>query len=148
MNTLFQTITTGTSDDNADDKVVQMSMPATVKKQSKIIIRDLELIMSIGILDEEKEQKQKVIINLELEVKPNPDWKQDNIDAVISYADIIAEIEQMAQREHINLVETFAEQIAEICFYHNEVMAATIRVDKPDIIDNTASVGVELSVQR
>lgn len=148
MNTLFQTITNRGEQTNDDDKIVQMSSPSIVQKTSKIIVKDLELMMFIGVLDSEKEEKQKVIVNLVLNVVQNENWKCDSIDSVVSYADIIERIGLMAEGPHIHLVETFAEQIGEMCFSFPDILGATIRIEKPDIIANTASVGVEISISR
>lgn len=147
MNTLFQTVTNRDIQDD-ENKIVQISPASILKKSSKIVIKDLELMMFIGVFDAEKEQKQKVIVNLNLEVVPNENWKNDNIDDVVSYADIIERIRLMAEKTHINLVETFAEQIVEMCFGFADIMGVLVRVEKPDIINDARSVGVEISVTR
>ncbi|NCO03198.1 MAG: dihydroneopterin aldolase [Alphaproteobacteria bacterium] len=147
MNTLFQTITN--RDIQGDEnKIVHISPSAALKKSSKIIIKDLELIMFIGVFDAEKEQKQKVIVNITLEVAPNENWKNDSIQDVVSYADIIERVRFMAEKAHIHLVETFAEQIVETCFAFSEIIGVVVRVEKPDIIHDARSVGVEISVSR
>jgi 7,8-dihydroneopterin aldolase/epimerase/oxygenase len=45
---------------------------------------------------------------------------------------------------HVNLVETLCEKIASACLKDRRVLAARIRVEKPDIIPNARSVGVEI----
>lgn len=139
MNSLFQTVTSRSENDD----VVPFSSTKT-KKTSKIFIKDLELDMFIGILEEEKHSKQRVLVSVEMNVAPNEQWQKDSIDDVVSYADIIERIEMIANSGHINLVETFAEKIADACMSVNEVLNARISVQKPDIIDNASSVGVEI----
>ncbi len=113
-------------------------------RSDKIIIRDLTLTMSVGIHAFEKVNLQRVIVSLEITVAPNPQWNDDDINTVLSYADIVGEIEGIAQSTHMNLVETFAERIAQSVLAHNEAIDVRVRVEKPDIIDNVAGIGVEI----
>ncbi len=101
--------------------------------------------MLIGTLEHEINQKQRVIVDIELDVIPNTKWREDDLNNVVSYADIITDIELLAAQKHIHLVETFAEMIIEKCFENPKIVAATVGVQKPDIIDNVASVGVKIT---
>ena len=57
-------------------------------------------------------------------------------------------VEQIIADGHINLVETLCEKIAAACLKDKRVMAARVRVEKPNIIKNARSVGVEIERQR
>lgn len=147
MNSLFKTITGGTG--QAENENVSSMVPAlAVNTCSKILIHDLELMMSIGVLDHEKVERQRVIVNVDLKVEPNKQWQKDEIADVVSYADMIERIEMIAAAGHINLVETFAERIGEAALSFPSVLSARINVQKPDIIKNTKSVGVEIFIDK
>ena len=45
-------------------------------------------------------------------------------------------------------METLAERIAEACLTDTRVQAARVRVEKPEVIPNAASVGVEIERDR
>ena len=49
---------------------------------------------------------------------------------------------------HVNVVETMAEKFAEACLKEKRVLAARVRIEKPDIIPNAKSVGVEIERSR
>ncbi len=111
----------------------------------KIIIRDLRIKMSIGIYEHEKSRLQTVIINVTLNVSTNHNAPLEDIEEVVSYEDIIKEIEKLADNRHYNLVERFAEDIADMCLKHaRKIQSVDVRIEKPDIIENTASVGVQI----
>lgn len=110
----------------------------------KIIIRDMTVMMSVGIHAFEKVNLQRVIINAEISVPQNQKWKTDDIENVLSYAEIVEEIETIARTQHINLVETLAETIAATVMAHQQAIDVRVRVEKPDIIDNVAGIGVEI----
>jgi dihydroneopterin aldolase len=113
-----------------------------------VIIRDLSLMMSVGINDFEKTKQQRVIINVEIGVEPNNGAQSDNISDVLSYADIIIDIERIAYGQHFNLVETLAEQIADSILKYPQALHARIRAEKPDVFIHAAGVGVEIFRQK
>ncbi|HLF21542.1 MAG TPA: dihydroneopterin aldolase, partial [Aestuariivirga sp.] len=57
---------------------------------------------------------------------------------------VVKKVEAIVARGHVNLVETLAELFAEACLKDKRVMAARVRIEKPDIIRNARSVGVEI----
>lgn len=109
----------------------------------QIFIRDLTLEMSAGIYDHEKENKQRVIVNVVLDVEKNTN--PQGIDDVVSYEDIANEIINLSVQKHYDLLEEFAENIARACLNVPLVQTASIQLEKPDIIENTKSVGVKIN---
>jgi len=61
---------------------------------------------------------------------------------------VVKKVEAILAEGHINLVETLCEKIAAACLKDRRVMAARVRVEKPDIIPNARSVGVEIERTR
>ena len=141
MNTLFKTVTSS----SGDTQVVSLQA-VNANESQEIIIRDLELMMSIGVLESELKNKQRVIVNAEISVMDTA--SSDDISSVVSYADIIEQIKEIAQEGHINLVETFARKIINACFEDNRIQAVTVSIDKPDIMSDVRSVGVRLASKR
>ncbi len=145
MNSLFQTVTSRCKHKRrATDNVVPFS-DNNQEVTQKIFIKDLELDMFIGVFDEEKKQKQRVIISAELCITPNQNWQADNISDVISYADVISTIEAVTSQGHINLVESVAENILQECMKSSSVLSMSVKVEKPDIFDHARSVGTEIT---
>lgn len=151
MNSLFKTVTDSASPSQLtaqdDDKsVVSFQSPQVLEQ--KIFIKNLELEMSIGVMELEKSKMQRVIVDAELTVIPPSDWKQDDISNVVSYTDVIEIIKALSKNSHVELAETFAEMIIEDCFKEVSVIAATVSVEKPDIIDGDTKVGARISRQK
>ena len=109
-----------------------------------VFVRDLDLMASIGIYDVEKRAPQRIVINIDLSVKEGDGPKDDEIGHVVSYEIIVKKVEAILDEGHINLVETLCEKIAAACLRDRRVMAARVRVEKPDVIANARSVGVEI----
>ena len=115
-----------------------------VRKIRHVFIRDLVIGCSIGIYTHEKEHEQRVRINLDLAVSEGDHLINDDIRNVISYEDMAQGVEAIIAAGHINLVETLAENIAEMCLQDKRVFSARVRVEKLDIIASAESVGVEI----
>ncbi len=117
---------------------------APVRRLYRILVRDLVLKCSIGIHAHELLAPQRVRINVDMSVLEQAGPLCDDIANVVSYEDVIDGIKAMLAKGHINLVETLAENIAELCLADERVEIARIRVEKLDVYAEAASVGIEI----
>lgn len=113
-----------------------------------VFVRDLELKALIGIHEREKHEPQRIVVNIDLSVVEGAGPKDDDISHVVSYEIVVKKVEAIIAEGHINLVETLCEKIAAACLRDKRVAAARVRVEKPDIIANARSVGVEIERRR
>ena len=101
--------------------------------------------MSVGIYEHEKTTPQTVIVNVKLDVHTNLNAALKDIGTVVSYEDIVQKIEKLAGKQHYNLLERFAEDIAQMCLkFDYRIQTVEVAAEKPDIIKNAASVGVHI----
>ncbi|MDC9701301.1 MAG: dihydroneopterin aldolase [Alphaproteobacteria bacterium] len=113
-----------------------------------IFIRDLIVRTKVGITTPEQENSQRIIINIQLEIRSStPDGPRKH-DEVVCYAIIVRKIRALLLKNHINLLETVAEQISNTCFEDKRVARVLVRVEKPDIFTDCAGVGVEIKRDR
>lgn len=118
------------------------------KDYTKILIKNLELDMFIGVHDHEKANAQRVVISVELNIQNNAEWKKDSIEGVINYEIIVSAIKDIAGRDHIDLIETFVEYIANFCLHESKVDSVKVLVEKPDIFSFMESIAVEIFRQK
>lgn len=109
-----------------------------------VFIRDLILACSIGAHRHERDSAQRVRINLDLAVTETPGRLDDRLENVFSYEHLADGARALATSGHINLVETFAEGLAELCLADPRVRRVRIRVEKLDVYADAAAVGVEI----
>ncbi len=109
-----------------------------------ILVRDLVLYCRIGVYPHERETAQRIRVNVDLAVREPDGSAQDDIVKVVSYEDIADGVRDLAEQEHVNLVETLAERIAQLCLSDKRVARARVRVEKLDVYSDAASVGVEI----
>jgi len=113
-----------------------------------VFVRDLTMLALIGIHDAEKIKPQRIVVNIDLSVQESETPMPDDISHVVSYEIVVKKCEAIVAEGHVNLVETLAEKFAEACLKDKRVVAARVRIEKPDIIPNAKSVGVEIERQR
>ena len=109
-----------------------------------VFVRDLEVMATLGIYEHEKIAPQRIIVSIDLSVLEGKDAVADDISNVVSYEIIVKKVEAIIAQGHVNLVETLAELFASACLKDKRVVAARVRIEKPDIIPNAKSVGIEI----
>ena len=103
---------------------------------------------SIGVHEHERHATQRVRINVRVQVAEDERPVGDSIANVVSYEAIVDGIRAIAQSGHINLVETLADRIAELCLANQRVRSVWVRVEKLDLYPDAAGVGVEVERTR
>ena len=123
-------------------------MPSRIANAGKalrhVFIRDFMVDCLIGVYEHEKCSPQRVRVNLDLAVDEGEHPIIDDILNVVSYETMANGILAIADEGHVNLVETLAERIADMCFDDQRVDSVRVRIEKLDIIENAGSVGVEI----
>jgi 7,8-dihydroneopterin aldolase/epimerase/oxygenase len=110
----------------------------------RVLVRDLVLACEIGILRHERGRPQRVRVNLDLEVREDAAPIADDLRNVVCYDEIVSAIRQLVAAGHMNLVETLAERIAQLCLADARIRVARVRVEKLDVYADAGSVGVEI----
>lgn len=110
----------------------------------QVFIRDLVLNTSIGVHLHEREAKQRVRINIELDVQQAADGFSDDLRNVVCYDELIQAVDKLAQGPHMQLAETMAERILELCLADERVRRARATVEKLDVYENAGTVGVTM----
>lgn len=109
-----------------------------------VFVRDFDTDAHIGAYEHEKSATQPIRINVDLSVDESGNDLEDRLENVVCYDSIVAEIRVILAAGHVHLVETLAEQIADMALQDRRVISARVRVEKLRAIPEAASVGVEI----
>ncbi|MDA0239464.1 MAG: dihydroneopterin aldolase [Proteobacteria bacterium] len=109
-----------------------------------VFIRDLVLTGFIGVYRHEHTRQQRIRINLDLAVREDIPPTNDSLEEVVSYEDVADGIRALVASGHVNLVETLADRIAEMCLEDQRVRTARVRIEKLDVFADAESAGVEI----
>src|SRR5262245_36646477 len=102
-------------------------------RQYRLPVKDLVLPCSIGAYPEARLHRQRVRFNVDLHALWPAEALDDDLDKVINYKDITTGIRTLVEQGHVNLVETLAERIADMCLEDARVIQARVSVEKLDV---------------
>jgi dihydroneopterin aldolase/D-erythro-7,8-dihydroneopterin triphosphate epimerase len=114
----------------------------------RILIKDLMLRCVLGLSDEERREKQDVLINLILWADLRPAIASDRIEDTVDYSAAKKQIIALVEGSHYHLAETLADRIATLCLEQKAVQQVQVTVEKPTALRFAHSVGVELIRKR
>lgn len=109
-----------------------------------VFVNRLAVEASIGIHPHERENKQTIWLTIDagvLEESATP----EAIGDVVCYEDICKVATALAGEGHIDLVETLAERIADRLMQDPRLVQIRVQIEKPEAIDEAASVGIAIS---
>ena len=116
-----------------------------MSKMYLVKIRRLLVDMFIGVHEHERHSKQRVAIDVELELDyPAEGFSKGIYKNVGCYETLVDKIKILSKEGHIVLVETFAEKIADIALNDERVISAAIEVEKLDILPDCEAVGATI----
>lgn len=117
-----------------------VSMPLRL---DRIFIRDMMVSCRVGVYPHEKEAPQQVRVNIDLGVVSSSLAGDRSLEDVVCYETLRNAVCALMQGQHFSLVESLAEQMAEVCLRDRRVRVARVQLEKlealPDVI-----VGVEI----
>ena len=114
----------------------------------KVIIKDLIFNTFIGLHDFEKNKKQNIKFNIEINTNNKLQPNEQDLNSIINYEDVINKIETITNKKHYLLLETLAEDIFSNLFENKNIILIKLKIEKPEIIKNTSSVGIEIVKKR
>ena len=129
-------------------KIINFQKKEEYSYKRKVIITDLVFNTSIGIHDFEKEKEQQIKFNIEIDINPLLKAAENDLKSIVNYENIISKIKSITKKKHYNLLETLAEDIFTNLFLNKNIIKIKLRIEKPEIIKNTSSVGVEITKKR
>jgi dihydroneopterin aldolase len=121
-----------------------MPIAAAAKGIRHLFVHDLMLACRIGVHAHERATAQRVRLNLDLGVVETGPALSDQLADVVDYEALVERVRSALGERHVNLVETLAEQVADLCLEDPRVRSARVRVEKLDAIAGAAAVGVEI----
>jgi len=101
-----------------------------------------------GVLDEERREGQRFLVDVELDVEDELAADTDRIEDAIDYRGIVAQVRQVSDERAYHLLEAFAAAIADGLLSGLPVSAVRVRVRKPDVALDPPVEYAAVSVER
>ncbi len=110
----------------------------------RIVFKQLSFPVSIGVLPHEREGPQQLLIDLEIELRPDMPDPQEDLAKVLNYDVIRGRIVALAQAKHHNLLESLGRELLSIFEDERDIIRVRLSVQKPDVYADIAAVGYEI----
>ena len=107
-----------------------------------VFIRELRADTIIGVYDWERRIRQSVVLDLELASDNRRAAVSDGIEDAVDYAAISARLLSFIEGSEFQLIETLAEQLANIVLEEFAVPWLRLRLAKPGAVARARDVGV------
>ena len=110
----------------------------------QILIKDLLVKTVIGIDEHERSHLWDVLINLLIFTDFSRPGRSDDIKDCVNYATVVQKVQALVENAARHTLEALAEDIAQLCLEIPGVKGVKVRVEKPNAVNFTRLVGVEI----
>ncbi|GHI91822.1 dihydroneopterin aldolase [Streptomyces olivaceus] len=98
----------------------------------RVALRGLKARGHHGVFPKEREDGQTFLVDIVLGLDTRPAAADDDLAKTVHYGIVAEEVVAVVEGEPVNLVETLADHIAQVCLKHEGVEEVEVCVHKPD----------------
>ncbi|HEX2302351.1 MAG TPA: dihydroneopterin aldolase [Gaiella sp.] len=99
-----------------------------------IELHGIELFAFHGVLDEERREGQRFLVDLELKLADTTAASTDRIEDAVDYRDVVATVVEVSDGRTYHLLEALATALADALVSRFPLERARVRVRKPDVV--------------
>lgn len=114
----------------------------------ELAVTGVECFAHHGVFDFERREGQVFLVDLVLGIDTRPAAASDDLAQTVNYGTLVDDVKAAVERDPVDLIETVAQRIADVCLLDTRVEWARVTLHKPDApIDATYS-DVALTITR
>ncbi|GAB3195386.1 dihydroneopterin aldolase [Nocardioides hungaricus] len=114
----------------------------------ELAVTGIECYGHHGVFEFERRAGQVFLVDLVLGVDTAPAAASDDLHDTVDYGSLVASVKAAVEKDPVDLIETLAQRIADVCLLDDRVEWVRVTVHKPDApIDATFS-DVALTITR
>ena len=101
-----------------------------------------------GVFDHEKREGQPFVVDLTLGLDSRAAAASDDLRDTVDYGSLVAAVKAAVEADPVDLIETLAQRLADVCLRDVRVEWARITVHKPDAPIEATFGDVTLTITR
>jgi len=113
-----------------------------------IFLRGLRVDALIGVYEHERHAPQPLVVDLELGLAHSRGCFSDRLADAVDYGAVVATVRGEAELNRCELLEAFAQNLADTLLADFDLLSVAVSVSKPHIFDIAESVGVSIRRHR
>jgi 2-amino-4-hydroxy-6-hydroxymethyldihydropteridine diphosphokinase/dihydroneopterin aldolase len=114
----------------------------------RLAVTGIECYGHHGVFDFERREGQVFIVDLVLGVDTASAAASDDLRDTVDYGSLVAKVKANVERDPVDLIETLAQRIADVCLLDARVEWARVTVHKPDAPIRATFSDVALTITR
>lgn len=120
----------------------------TQRQIDELAIHGVECFGHHGVFDFERREGQVFLIDLVLGLDTSPAAASDDLSDTVDYGSLVAQVKAAVERDPVDLIETLAQRIADVCLLDDRVEWVRVTVHKPDAPIDATFRDVALTITR
>lgn len=101
-----------------------------------------------GVFEFERREGQTFVIDLALGLDTTPAAASDDLRDTVDYGSLVASVKAAVEKDPVDLIESLAQRIADVCLLDTRVEWARVTVHKPDAPIEATFSDVALTITR
>jgi 7,8-dihydroneopterin aldolase/epimerase/oxygenase len=114
----------------------------------RLAVHGIEAVGHHGVFDFERREGQTFKVDLVLGVDTRPAARSDDLQDTVDYGTLVAAVKKAVETDPVDLIETLAQRIADVCLTDQRVHWAEVTVHKPDAPIEATFTDVALTIFR
>ena len=114
----------------------------------QLAVRGIDIYAHHGVFDFERRDGQVFVIDLVLGLDTRPAAATDDLAETVDYGTLVGEVRTAVENDPVDLIETLAQRIADVCLAPEQVEWVEVTVHKPNAPITTTFSDVALTIRR
>jgi 7,8-dihydroneopterin aldolase/epimerase/oxygenase len=111
-------------------------------------VTGIECFAHHGVFEHERREGQTFVIDLTLGVDTRSAAASDDLRDTVDYGSLVARVKAAVESDPVDLIETLAERISDVCLLEDRVEWARVTVHKPGAPIEATFADVTLTITR
>jgi|SRR4051794_6106749 dihydroneopterin aldolase len=125
-----------------------MTEPLPTLSGDRLAVRGIAVHGHHGVFDFERRDGQEFVIDVVLGVDTRDAARSDDLQDTVDYGSLVDQVRSAVANDPVDLIETLAERIAEVCLSNQQVADVEVTVHKPHAPIQTTFDDVALTIRR
>jgi dihydroneopterin aldolase len=116
--------------------------------RDRLCVRGLAVHGHHGVFDVERREGQEFVIDLVLVIDTRTAARSDDLHDTVDYGTLVEQVRSAVSHDPVDLIETLAQRIADVCLAHAQVQDVEVTVHKPHAPIQATFEDVALTINR
>lgn len=114
----------------------------------ELAVTGIECYGHHGVFEFERREGQTFVVDLVLGIDTAPAAASDDLPDTVDYGSLVQTVKNAVEHDPVDLIETLAQRIADVCLLDTRVEWTRVTVHKPDAPIDATFADVALTITR